>query len=282
MIHLPVFEYIQLKDSVVPVHINEQKRMNNSMGSELHWHEAIEFYFVLEGGVEVLCNGKKQWLYTGDTGYIGWCDLHKGTGFLDNTRFLTVQIDLSSLDKSIYNDGNDRILGQYKNFPTYIKQDKSLIELALSLREEFHQKDAASAYMIRSYIYQIIGRLLRLGGNGQKNIPEKYPESLNLVKKILFYISRDSNSQITLDDMSRELSVTKNHLCRVFKHHTNQTILHYINEVRCLTALSLIQNGVSYTDACYESGFNDYNYFSRVFKKNFGKSPRNYLKIHTQ
>lgn len=270
MIHLPVFESINLENETLQVKITEQRRMKKSFGSELHWHEAIEFYFILDGGVEVLCNGNKQWLYCGDSAYISWCDLHRGVAFLDNTLFLTVQIDLSSFDIS-------KLSSQFKSVPTFIYQYKDLINQALLLQKEYTSNDPAKVYMIKSILFRILGLLLRLESENKESNSTTHPDSLNLVRRILLFITDNCDKQITLDDLSRELAVTKSHLCRVFKSQTGQTINHYINEVRCLKALSLIQNGKSYTEACYNSGFNDYNYFSRVFKKIFGESPRHYI-----
>ncbi len=51
----------------------------------------------------------------------------------------------------------------------------------------------------------------------------------------------------------------------------------YINRMRCYRAISLIEGGVSVTQAAQEVGYSDYNYFSRIFKKTIGISPTDSL-----
>lgn len=256
----------------VPIKITEQKRMKSSAGFELHWHQAIEFYFVLQGGVEVLCNGAKKWLYKGDSAFIGWCNIHKGLSFLDDTVFLTLFVDLSSIT---YMDEIEK----FNSVPTFIDQDLKLIELASSLLKESKDRDSATDFMTKSYIYSILGRILRLSNRDKSKTTQKFPESLNMVKNIMLYIYKNSSEQISLEDLSKEIGVTKNHICREFKKLTGQTVNQYINETRCFKALSYINKGTSFSEAAYLSGFNDYNYFSRVFKRVLGKSPRNYISL---
>ena len=277
MLNGPVYETIEIKDTKVPVRISSQKRTKGFMGAPLHWHEAIEFYFVLSGGVEVLCNGKKEWLYEGDTAYISWCEIHKGTEFLDNTLFLSVQIDLSSLENLSNGDNEDRLFGIYKTLPTYIRGDAELIKLALELQKAYQRNDMSGMYMVRSVIYHILAHLLSLEPEDDSSSMKKYPLSLGLVRKALFYIAGHSKESISLQTLSTYLGVTNPHQSRIFKHHTNQTVHQYINEYRCHNALSLIQDGESFAQAAYLVGYEDYNYFSRTFKKVFGQSPRYYL-----
>ena len=51
------------------------------------------------------------------------------------------------------------------------------------------------------------------------------------------------------------------------------TIIRYINQLRCYRALSMIASGISVTRVSIEVGYNDYNYFSRVFREIIGVSP---------
>lgn len=130
--------------------------------------------------------------------------------------------------------------------------------------------------MVRSYLYQLIGILLRLiPNNASTNVSYEsgdslgqLPSSLKLTREILYHIAKHYQSPITVDSIAHAIGLSKSHLCRVFKQHTNQTIVHYINELRCQHALNLIKENVPLGQICESVGFSDYNYFSRVFKKN--------------
>lgn len=72
--------------------------------------------------------------------------------------------------------------------------------------------------------------------------------------------------------------MSKYYLMHKFKEQTGYTIHNYIIQKRLIMSNLLIKKGRSITDACMESGFNDYSNFSRAFKKIFMLSPKEYYK----
>lgn len=79
---------------------------------------------------------------------------------------------------------------------------------------------------------------------------------------------------VTLSDVSRELGVTKEYLASAFKKECGKTVTEYINEQKMLLAKSFIENGeMRLCDVADYLGYNNYNYFCRVFKKTFGTPP---------
>ena len=62
-------------------------------------------------------------------------------------------------------------------------------------------------------------------------------------------------------------------MCRIFKRFTGRSIIQYLTHLRCYMAVSIISNGISVTEAAERTGFVDYNYFSRVFKRVTGRRP---------
>ena len=85
---------------------------------------------------------------------------------------------------------------------------------------------------------------------------------------------------ITLDTMSRELGICKTKLCKLASSiGPGETINHLITQKRLQQAKILLKNSdKSISEIAEAVGFNDYNYFSRIFKKYYGISPRDYRK----
>lgn len=55
---------------------------------------------------------------------------------------------------------------------------------------------------------------------------------------------------------------------------TGKTTTEYINEVRLKKSIELLKDGnMNITEIAINCGFNDVNYFSRLFKKRYGVSP---------
>ena len=66
---------------------------------------------------------------------------------------------------------------------------------------------------------------------------------------------------------------------RHFKEHTGKTPGNFLKELRVMVAARrLLVTDDRISDIAYELGFDDQNYFSRMFKSLFGVSPSQYRK----
>jgi two-component system, response regulator YesN len=66
---------------------------------------------------------------------------------------------------------------------------------------------------------------------------------------------------------------------RVFKRHTGQTVVQFINHLRIEEAKRRLANDSgSITQLALESGFESVPYFNRVFRRVVGMSPREFRK----
>lgn len=100
-----------------------------------------------------------------------------------------------------------------------------------------------------------------------------------LVKKAVDYIHMHLEEDLSLSVIADALYVNASHLSRKFKAETSMTIIDYINQKRVAEAKLYLQRGnVSITEVALMVGFNDLNYFSRVFKKTTSLSPSQYSK----
>lgn len=87
------------------------------------------------------------------------------------------------------------------------------------------------------------------------------------------YIDSHLEEPLRLSALAKEFHISESYLSAQFKHHTGLTLRAYLLDRKINLAKSLLQEGVSVTEACYRSGFNDYANFIRSFKKITGISP---------
>ena len=99
-----------------------------------------------------------------------------------------------------------------------------------------------------------------------------------MIQKLLIYIANHYTEKISIEYLAKHIGLSSSYMCRLFKKHVGLTIFDYINELRCDHAASLISNGVPLSEVYTLVGFQDYNYFSRLFKSTVGKSPTHYRK----
>ncbi|MDR2246643.1 MAG: response regulator transcription factor [Treponema sp.] len=86
---------------------------------------------------------------------------------------------------------------------------------------------------------------------------------------------RDQN--ISLPTVAGHVGISPNHLSTVFSQETGENFIEYLTRVRIERAKHLLSaTSMKSADIAVETGFNDPHYFSFIFKKNTGLSPREY------
>lgn len=92
--------------------------------------------------------------------------------------------------------------------------------------------------------------------------------------KIMKYVNTCYNENITLKDVSKVVNLNPNYISQVFKKTTGTTFSHYLTDLRIKNAKKLlVTTNISINDVSIQSGFNDYFYFLKTFKKYTGKTP---------
>lgn len=114
------------------------------------------------------------------------------------------------------------------------------------------------------------------------NIGDFENADVPLPEKISEYINSNYMYRITTGELGKKLYMNPSYLSRIFKEYKRITITKYTNNVRIENAKKLLEiSQISINSIAMNVGFNDSNYFSRVFKKTTGLTPELYRKnIH--
>lgn len=112
--------------------------------------------------------------------------------------------------------------------------------------------------------------------------PNYKSESINTVDEhrmelIYNHVLKHYQREISLDEVSNLVNLTPPSFCRYFKLRTNKAFSTFVNEMRIGSASKLlIENNLSISQVCYESGFNHLSNFNRQFKKIKNMTPSEY------
>jgi AraC-like DNA-binding protein len=99
------------------------------------------------------------------------------------------------------------------------------------------------------------------------------------IDMIYKYVRAHFTEHIHLEDIAREANMTVPSFCRYFKKVTNKTFTEFVNEFRIVHACKLLaEERHTISEVCFESGFNNFSHFNKLFKQKTGKSPNNYRK----
>ncbi len=99
----------------------------------------------------------------------------------------------------------------------------------------------------------------------------------DVVFKVTNYIKRNCNEKLSLDALAREVYLSKSYLSSMFKEETGISLTEYITKVRIEKSKRLLtENSISISAIAMQCGFKDQSYFTKVFKKETGTSPKKY------
>lgn len=114
--------------------------------------------------------------------------------------------------------------------------------------------------------------------NACRNIVVKLEQqSVGVVSKAKAYIDTHYNTDISLDEVSREVDISPYYFSKIFKDDTGVNFIEYVTKIRMEKAKELLaRSDYSMKEICSMVGYSDPNYFSRSFKKNVGLTPTEY------
>lgn len=101
-----------------------------------------------------------------------------------------------------------------------------------------------------------------------------------LIKNICEYILNNSNSDLKLKVIAEKFYINNTYLSNTFAIKTGIHFNDYTTKVKMARARFLLINTKLKTyEVCYQIGYHDINYFSKLFKKYYGKNPSEYRNI---
>lgn len=91
------------------------------------------------------------------------------------------------------------------------------------------------------------------------------------------YINKNLFREITIDEICREVHISKYHFCRRFKKSMGMTVMDYVLKTRIIHAKEMLEKeNISVSEVSERCGFSGVSYFCRVFKDSVGMSPLKY------
>ena len=89
------------------------------------------------------------------------------------------------------------------------------------------------------------------------------------------------DSDFTVEQMCEEVGISRAHLHRKMKELTGFAVTEFIRNIRLEQAARLLrEQKLNITQVAYTVGFSNLGYFSTVFRKHFGISPRDFISQH--
>lgn len=126
----------------------------------------------------------------------------------------------------------------------------------------------AAGYSLMMDMYRGYCRLVRLHATGNYSLP---------VRKAIAHIDSDLNGELSLKTLAELQDINASYLSTLFKKETGQTLTDYVNQRRMQLAVQLLGGtNLQIQTVAQHCGIPDVNYFTKVFKKYVGKTPKQF------
>lgn len=107
---------------------------------------------------------------------------------------------------------------------------------------------------------------------------ERVDRKTSIVNVAIGHINRHFTEEVTLNDIANYVNLSPQHFSKIFKEATGFGYIEWINNLRITKARELMNStDKTIKEICFLVGYNDPNYFSRIFKKYIGISPTDYI-----
>ena len=268
-----------------PFLVSYQKLSGYESGSFMwHWHPEIEITYVQKGTMCYKVNHMVYHLKEGDIVFNNSGALHSGT--MENQKdcaYIPVTFD----SRLIYGFFQSTVNSKYVD---PVIQDSMLPAICIDQSEPWHKP--FREYLLRiidldekkpdfyeldiTICLQSMWRLLLEHITYEPQASRENSLEYDRIKKILSYIEENYQNKITLNDIAGHIHLCESECTRLFKRHMNTTLFAFLQEYRIERSLEFLQDDQPVSAVADKAGFSDPNYYSKVFAKIKGCSPREY------
>lgn len=255
-------------DSII---IYKGKRGDDTPLQPDHYHGFYEIFCLLSGKCRFLLRDQVHELEKGDLVFILPGELHHSRYYPGiNCEIVDILFKKSFLYQDVIGDASS-FMGSIPSL--YLEEYSELLSRMLS---EAAGLDEYSADFTTCYLQQFLLFLARHSVMHQPELINVRDADIQLATR---YIYQNFQKQLTLEDVAAVASLSPTYFSKKFKHVTGMGFKEYLNFVRLKHAqTALLTTNNTITNIALECGFNDSNYFKDLFRKVYGRSPREYRK----
>jgi YesN/AraC family two-component response regulator len=106
---------------------------------------------------------------------------------------------------------------------------------------------------------------------------EKYS---SVVRNVINAVEFNLKEPLSLSALSKQFNIDPSNLSHHFTHEMGMTLTDFINQKRLEKASHLLAKSCLYVqEIAEECGYQDVNYFIRLFKRKYGRTPREYRNL---
>ncbi len=181
-----------------------------------------------------------------------------------------------------------------QRLPNQLRDQKNYLIITNTLMRKAAEMGGVHPQYLDDLSSQFAGRIERIAGDNDftalmREMGRKYCLLVRsystkgyspIVKNVMDYIPLHLAEDLSLRALSAHFSVSPTYLSSLFRKESGSTLTEYVNGKRMEQALFLLNSTTLYIQTIAAAcGIPDLNYFTKVFKKHTGRTPREYREL---
>lgn len=249
-----------------------------------HWHTAIEIIRISDGKLDISLNSHAVCAEKGDIIIVNSETVHGAIPHdckyecivFHPEEFISGENSCRSFVDFLLN-GSVRIAEYFPSGSApYFESVVSEIIIRMT------EKNDGYNFAVIGLIYKLFSLILE-NKLYTKNANDASERDVVRLKTALRYIRDNYNKNLRLEDIAVKVSMSPKYFCRFFKDMTDKTPIEYLIAYRIeRAARMLISGNESITEVAFACGFSDVSYFTKLFKRHKGVTPRQFKKNNNQ
>jgi len=153
-----------------------------------------------------------------------------------------------------------------------LMQAKFVRGVFAKIADEERRADRYSDEMRKSLLLELFVYLARSFGSDPA-----FEKEASLADDITRYLLEHYAEDLNQKDVAQRFYLSRSYLSKIFKAKTGRGFNEYLTHIRIEQAKAMLKTtAMPVTEIAFACGFNDSNYFSKIFKKLEGVTPLNY------
>lgn len=250
-----------------------------------HTHDYYEFYLFLEGDLDLEISGHARPLHPGDMVLVPPGVSHHALMHSSDRPYRRFVLWVSQeYAARLLKESPDYVFLMQRAatssrcyYHFHEAEFSSIQSRLIRLLEEFHSNRYgrnAAVYLALNDLLLYMNRIIYerehpvVSGSG------------DLIQEITLFIDEHLTEDLSLDVLADHVCLSKYYIAHYFKDSLGISIHQYITKKRLQSCSEAIAAGSDITRTFDEYGFRDYSSFYRMFRKEYGMSPREYQEAH--
>ena len=270
-------------------------KMNNRCNDKIHRHEFVQVVYVSKGRLMHVINKNSFDVIKGDIFVIPpYVPHYIINAYGENFEIIEFEFIPEFINEKFSPLSKDTCFMDFAYLEPFLVAEQELrprlnligpiqieVEKIFSeIIDEYAKRETDFELVIKALAMKLlilVGREFRKDISGSES-QEIYDRHRDALQNAIQYVDCHYNKEINLDEVAKVAMLSPSYFRYLFKQMTNKTFTEYLNDMRVSKAVELLKTkrDCQIIDICYEVGYNNVNYFNRIFKQTTGVSPRIY------